>query len=391
MITGLDARVEQYLLGRPLRATLPEAVRDAFAGTRVLVTGAGGSVGAELARQLAACGPAELVLLDHAEYQLFRVTRAIETEYPNISVAAALADVSRPEDVTTAFQMHRPHSVFHAAAYKHVTIAEQCVVPATRTNVLGAVYAARAARDVDARFLLVSTDKASQPHSVMGATKRLAELCILGAEPSADAIAVRFGNVLGSSGSVVEILMEAARAGQPLTVTHPDATRFFMTAAEAVSLVLKAATMARPGNIFWLDMGRPLKLSDLVERILDATATSEAGRPPVTFIGLRAGEKLHEELSNRDLAMEPTDDPAVWRAKQPPADSVAQLLDPLRRACAVADASAVLSILSRGVADYRPSEQAIASAARTRSLLQPSIRRPARARVAALRADRRYA
>ena len=151
--------------------------------------------------------------------------------------------------------MHRPHYVFHAAAYKHVTMAERCIVPAVRTNVLGAVFTAKAAREVGARFVLISSDKAAEPRSVMGATKRMAELLVLGAPSGPGSIAVRFGNVLGSSGSVVEVMMDAARSGKRLTVTDPDATRFFMTAAEAASLVLKAAVSGESGEVFWLDMG----------------------------------------------------------------------------------------------------------------------------------------
>ena len=211
---------------------------------------------------------------------------------------------------------HDPEFVFHAAACKHVTIAEQCLIPAVRTNVLGAVFTAQAAELVGARFILISTDKAAEPRSVMGATKRLAELSVLDGRPGSDAIAVRFGNVLGSSGSVVEILMDAARAGRPLTVTDPGATRFFMTAAEAVSLVLKAAISGRSGEVFWLDMGSPLRLSDLVDRILEVVTPEGAERPLVKVIGLRPGEKRNEELTTRELAMEATVDPAIWRARQ---------------------------------------------------------------------------
>jgi FlaA1/EpsC-like NDP-sugar epimerase len=279
-------------------------------------------------------------------------------------VHAVLADVSRIEDITTACRQYRPDFVFHAAAIKHVTIAEQCIVPAVRTNVLGAAYTAHAAIEVGARFILVSTDKAAEPHSVMGATKRLAELCVLGSRGKG-AIAVRFGNVLGSSGSVVEVLMDAARAGRPLTVTDPGATRFFMTAAEAASLVLRAAVSGSPGEVFWLDMGTPLRLSDLVDRILEVVTPPGAPRSPIRIVGLRPGEKRNEELTTRDLAMEPTEDAAIWRARQASfSGSLAVAIEQLRRACASGDAELALLVVEKTVADYTPSSEARAAAHR---------------------------
>ncbi len=360
----LDERTERFLLGRPVRSTLPAAVRDAFAGRRVLITGAGGSVGSELARQLAASGAAEIVLFDHAEYLLFRVTKDLQDGETRSSIVPVLGDVSRREDIDAACRVHDPEFVFHAAACKHVTIAEQCLIPAVRTNVLGAVFTAQAAELVGARFILISTDKAAEPRSVMGATKRLAELSVLDGRPGSDAIAVRFGNVLGSSGSVVEILMDAARAGRPLTVTDPGATRFFMTAAEAVSLVLKAAISGRSGEVFWLDMGSPLRLSDLVDRILEVVTPAGAERPLVKVIGLRPGEKRNEELTTRELAMEATVDPAIWRARQTSGSpSIDGTLEQLGLACARGDAISALGLLERAVIDYTPSAEARAAAA----------------------------
>ena len=362
---ALDASVERFLLGRPVRHDLPPAVRDRFAGRRVLVTGAGGSIGAELARQLAQCGAAEIVLFDHAEYLLFRIVQELRANDSATAIVGALGDVSRREDVETACRMHRPEFVFHAAACKHVTMAEQCIITAIRTNVLGAVNVSDAADQIGARLILISTDKAAEPQSVMGATKRLAELAVLAARPGADAIAVRFGNVLGSSGSVVEILMEAARAGRPLTVTDPGATRFFMTASEAVALVLKAAVSGQSGEVFWLDMGSPLRLADLVERILDVATVPGASRSPVKIIGLRPGEKRNEELTTHELAMEATDDTAIWRARQTTTiNSLAGPLDDLRQACAKADARTALQILERVVSDYSPSVEARTAARR---------------------------
>jgi FlaA1/EpsC-like NDP-sugar epimerase len=360
----LDVRTEQFLLGRALRADLPPIVRQAFSGRRVLITGAGGSVGSELARQLVVCRPAEVVLVDYAEYLLFRTASALH-DVTDVVVHPVLADVSRVEDMTAVCREYRPDFIFHAAAVKHVTIAERCIVPAVRTNVLGAAFTAQAAAEVGARFILVSTDKAAEPHSVMGATKRLAELCVLDERSRTGAIAVRFGNVLGSSGSVVEVLMDAARAGRPLTVTDPGATRFFMTAAEAASLVLKAAVSGKPGDVFWLDMGTPLRLADLVSRILDVVTPAGSPRAPIQIVGLRPGEKRNEELTTGELAMEPTEDLAIWRARQSPyRGSVAGALEQLRRACASGDAELALLVIEKAVIDYTPSAEARAAAHR---------------------------
>ena len=368
----LDRRTEEFLLGRSIRAALPAAVRDAFAGRRVMITGAGGSVGAELARQLALCGPSAIVLLDHAEYLLFRTAKELQDLDLEIAIFSQLADVSRPEDMTAACNAHRPEFVFHAAACKHVTVAEECIVPAVRTNVLGALHTARAARAVDARFILISTDKAAEPHSVMGATKRLAELAVLDGNCNAGAIAVRFGNVLGSSGSVVEIFMDAARAGRPLMVTDPHATRFFMTAAEAASLVLRAAISGLAGEIFWLDMGSPLRLGDLVERVLDVVTPAGARRSPITVVGLRAGEKRNEDLTTHDLVMEATDDPAIWRARQmAPVWWLGAALARLQDACNSGDAVRALTILDEAVVDYTPSRDAWSAARRSSAAMSP--------------------
>src|SRR5439155_2244345 len=178
-MTVLDAVAQERLLGRPVRAVLTEKDRQTFAGQRLLVTGAGGSVGSELARQLAACGPASLTLFDHAEYNLFRVERELRQDFPDVNIVAVLGDVSRRADIRGACRTARPHAVYHAAAYKHVPIAERSIVSAARINVLGTVETVAAAREVGARFLLISSDKAAEPRSVMGATKRLAELVAL--------------------------------------------------------------------------------------------------------------------------------------------------------------------------------------------------------------------
>ena len=382
----LDPETEQFLLGRPVHSVLADLQRRAFKGRRILITGAGGSVGAELARQLAACEPRDLVLLDHAEYALFTIARELTEKHPATPIVSVLGDVSRLKDVTTACRVHRPHYVFHAAACKHVTIAEQCILPAVRTNVIGAVFTATAAREAGARFVLISSDKAAAPRSVMGASKRMAELLVLGSTSGPGSIAVRFGNVLGSSGSVVEVLMESARDGRPLTVTDPDSTRFFMTAAEAATLVLKAAISGQSGEVFWLDMGQPLRLGELVNRILEVATPPGRSGSAISIIGLRPGEKRHEELTSQGLEMHATDDAAIWRARQAPIDSsITLLLTRLREACAAGDAADALRAVRAAVPDYVPSPQARAAAIRQQIAVRDTRRgkplRPAAALV----------
>ena len=358
----IDRDVEERLLGRPVESVLTSFDRRALKGRRLLVTGAGGSVGSELAWQLASCSPASLTLVDHAEYSLFRVERRLLAEYPSVQLSAVLGDVSRRADIRAACLSVRPHTVYHAAAYKHVPIAELAVVAAARANVLGTAETIRAAREVGARLLLVSSDKAADPRSVMGATKRLAELvAVYQRSRLFRPVVVRFGNILGSSGSVVEIMASSARAGRNVPVTDPAATRFFMTAGEAVSLIIKADLMGRGGDVFWLDMGQPLRIGELAERVI-AWATPE-GEPRVGIdvIGLRPGEKLREELTTQGLEMKRTAHPRIWSARQLDASraSIQHAVRQIRRACAVGDAAGVLAEMAQAVPDYEASEAAV--------------------------------
>jgi FlaA1/EpsC-like NDP-sugar epimerase len=361
----LSGDVQAHLLGRSLRAILTDGDRRSLAGQRVLVTGAGGSLGSELARQIAACGPSRLMLLDHSEYAVFRLERELREQNPDVDVEVTLGDVSRRSDVRTACTTLLPHVVYHAAAYKHVTITERAVVPAIRTNVLGTLETARAARDVGARFVLISSDKAAEPRSVMGASKRLAELVALSmASPAFRPVAVRFGNILGSSGSLIEIMARCVQEGRNIPITHPDATRFFMTAEEAVSLVLKADLIGRRAEVFWLDMGEPLRIGDLVERFI-ATVTP-AGHPSVgiDLIGLRPGEKMSEELTTQGLTMRSTEHPRIFSARQRRVqrDDVAVAVRAIRRAVAAGDAEAALRAMAGVVADFTPSAAAWSAA-----------------------------
>jgi O-antigen biosynthesis protein WbqV len=355
----------ESLLGRAVREVLTEADRRELRGQRVLVTGAGGSVGGEIARQLAAADVAQLTLLDHSEYALFRIDAELRQSCPDLHLVAVLGDITRRPDVRAACRAAAPDVVYHAAAYKHVTFAETAVVQALRVNALGASNMARAARAAGARFVLVSSDKAARPTSVMGATKRFAEHLVLqAAAPGFRPIVVRFGNVLGSSGSVAEIMLERACAGLPLPITDPEATRYFMTGSEAASLVLKTDVIGRRPEIFWLDMGDPIRIADLAARVVEHVRAMGLPAVGVEIIGLRPGEKLHEELTSQGLSMRPTAHARILSARQrrvAPAEVNAALIA-ARRACARGDAAAALATLRLIVPEFSPSDAAIACA-----------------------------
>jgi FlaA1/EpsC-like NDP-sugar epimerase len=361
----LPLALQERLLGRRVQDLLTTADRAAFAGQRLLVTGAGGSLGSELSRQLASCAPARLTLVDHSEYALFNIEREIRQQHPDVEIDAVLGDVSRKADIRQICTSARPHAVYHAAAYKHVSIAERSIVPSIRTNALGAFDTALAARAVGARFVLISSDKAAEPRSVMGATKRLAELATLSlASSTFRPVAVRFGNILGSSGSLVEIMARCVDEGRNIPVTHPDATRFFMTGEEAVALVLKADVIGGRSSVFWLDMGEALRVGDLVERFI--TAATPAGQPRVGIdvIGLRPGEKMREELTTQGLAMQCTAHPRIWAARQRGVrrDDLAASLRAIRRAVTLGDACDALAELHAAVDGFAASPAAWAAA-----------------------------
>ncbi len=352
---ALDAATEEELLGRTIRPVLSASTRGTLAGRRVLVTGAGGSIGAELVRQVATCGPGLLTLFEQSEYGLFRIESELRDRYPGLRVQAVLGDVTRARDVRDAFDAAAPEWVYHAAAYKHVTMAERAVVAAARVNVLGTALVSAAARRASARLVLVSTDKAAEPISVMGATKRLAEMLVLdGEHAGVRPTIVRFGNVLGSSGSILEVMLRAIAESRPIPLTDPDATRYFMTVSEAVSLVLTAGALDGQGDVFWVDMGAPVRIGVLADRVTDWARRRGHTPAGVRVIGLRAGEKLDEQLTSQGLEMRPSPHPHVWAARQPATDPVVLrgALQGVRRGVAHASASDVLDALEAAVADF---------------------------------------
>ena len=361
MIEPLSRREEELLLARPIQSLLSETDRAAFAGRRCLITGAGGSVGGALARQIADCRPGQLTLVDHGEHALFLIERELRERWPDVAVEAVLADVTRGPSVRAAFRRGAPELVFHAAAYKHVTMAERAVTAAVRVNVLGTAEMLAALEGTEARFVLVSSDKAAAPRSVMGASKRLAELLTVahagrGFEP----LVVRFGNVLASSGSFVDLMLGRMRQGKPIQLTCADATRYFMSLSEAACLVMKAATIGRTGDTLWLDMGDQLRMGDLVERLQQVGVDRGWPRVPVETIGLRAGEKLTEQLSTDGIADISTSHPRIRSARETaaPAWRWELTLRTLQRRVSEEDGAGVLELLQAAVPDFEPSTEA---------------------------------
>jgi FlaA1/EpsC-like NDP-sugar epimerase len=296
-----ELRIEDLLGREPIQLELPELARD-LKGRCVLITGAAGSIGSELARQVALHRPGRLVILDQAETDLFYLDLDLRREHPELDLVPVIGDVVDGSTVRQVFANHQPERVFHAAAYKHVPLMESNPAQAIRNNVLGTrVVAEEAGRHGCGKFILVSTDKAVRPSSVMGASKRLAEMVVLAldeAYPATAYGAVRFGNVLGSAGSVIPIFQKQIERNQPLTVTHPDVTRYFMTIPESVQLILQASLLDElRGHIAMLEMGAPVRIVDLAQNMLRLAGVPSGNGDHMVFTGLRPGEKLHEELA----------------------------------------------------------------------------------------------
>jgi FlaA1/EpsC-like NDP-sugar epimerase len=318
-------RVED-LLRRPTTTEHGSEVAQVFPGKVVLITGAGGSIGSELARQVMALRPRRLVLLDRAESALFDIHRQLVETYAGsgVDLHPELANVSSRAAIQRIVQRERPDVILHAAAYKHVPMMEQHPSDAIHVNVAGTMALLDAAVEAGVdRFVLVSTDKAVKPSSVMGASKRVAEMLVADTarRTGRPYVSVRFGNVLGSNGSVVPIFTDQLERGRPLTITHPDMTRYFMTIPEASWLILDAAALGQAGDLFVLDMGEPIRIMDLA-RDVTRLAGRDPDSQPIEITGLRPGEKLHEELFYDQEQVVPTTSPKVMRAvaEEPPTD-----------------------------------------------------------------------
>jgi len=318
-----EVRVEDVLGREPVRMEV-EHVGGYLTGRCVMVTGAGGSIGAELSRQIARVGPSALVLVDHAEGNLFEIHRELVEDRHFHAAVAVLADCGDGERIREVLAEHRPSVVFHAAAYKHVAMLEANPVEAVRNNALATRVMAQAVGELGAKtFVLVSTDKAVAPATVMGASKALAEWAVEAADARFEETAfcsVRFGNVLGSSGSVVPIFRRQIAAGGPVTVTDPAMTRYFMTIPEAVQLVIRAGSLATGGEVFALEMGEPVSIMELAEQMIRFSGLEPGRDIGIELIGRRPGEKLREELFNGYERAEPTPAQKIMRALRPAVD-----------------------------------------------------------------------
>jgi O-antigen biosynthesis protein WbqV len=363
------------LLNRPQVPLDRAGMARLIQGSRVLVTGAGGTIGSELARQVAALGPAELVLLDSGEYALWQIDLELGESQPAVPRRAVIADVRDEARIRAIAEEYRPELVFHAAALKHVPIVEANKLEGLLTNVVGTRHVADAARAAGAKaMVLISTDKAVNPSSVMGASKRLAEMYCQaldmtrgtpgGTQAAMRCITVRFGNVLGSTGSVVPLFQRQLARGGPLSVTHPDMQRYFMTVREAVGLVLQASVVgvaggtAENGGIFVLDMGEPVKIVDLARQMIRLAGLRPEIDVDIRFTGLRPGEKLFEELFHGREPPVPTGTPGLLMATPRTADPaiVGRAIDDLAIACRRGQTRVALALLGRMVPEFAHNE-----------------------------------
>jgi FlaA1/EpsC-like NDP-sugar epimerase len=348
------------LLGRqPISLDTPELQRF-LAAKNVIVTGAGGSIGSEICRQSMKFCPRRLILLDQAENNLFEIDRELRHRWVGAEIVPVIADVCDARRIAQLFDHHQPHVIFHCAAHKHVPMMESNPGEAIKNNVFGSRTVADAARDCGAAaFVMVSTDKAVNPSSVMGASKRCAELYVqsLNTEDCPTRfVAVRFGNVIGSSGSVVPIFRKQIDAGGPVTVTHPDMKRYFMTIAEASQLVMQAGAIGQGGEIFILDMGEPIKILSLAKEMIRRRGLKPGKDIAIEFTGIRPGEKLYEELACENEQTRPTSHPKirVWQLARATPQQIDQMLKSLTQ---VTNAShnEIVQTLMRSVPEYQSS------------------------------------
>ncbi|WP_368503149.1 polysaccharide biosynthesis protein [Alkalihalophilus sp. As8PL] len=328
LITG-DVEVNQFrdvevedLLGRePVELDI-DGIADYITNKTILVTGAGGSIGSEVCRQIARFSPKELVLLGHGENSIYAIEMELRRNLPDLQISTEIADIQDREKIFTIMATRKPHVIFHAAAHKHVPLMERNPEEAVKNNVLGTKNVAEAASAANVNtFVMISTDKAVNPTSVMGSTKRIAEMIVQHMDMISDTrfVAVRFGNVLGSRGSVIPLFKDQIKNGGPITVTDPEMVRYFMTIPEASRLVLQAGSLAQGGEVFVLDMGEPVKIVDLARNLIRLSGYTEE-EIPIVFTGMRPGEKMFEELLGKDEVHDEQVYPKIYRGKTPGVD-----------------------------------------------------------------------
>jgi len=347
------------LLGREPVQLDTESIESYIQGKVVMITGAGGSIGSEMCRQIAPFQPARLILVEQAENSLFHIEREMRDEFPRLEIIARICDVCDTDRVDQIFKSQKPHAVFHAAAHKHVPLMETNPSEAIKNNVFGTKSVADAAdRYHCAKFVMISTDKAVNPTSIMGCSKRVAEMYIqnLARPGGTQFVTVRFGNVLGSNGSVVPIFKQQIIDGGPITVTHPEMQRYFMTIPESSQLVMQAAAIGQGGEIFLLDMGEPVKIVDLARDLITLSGFTPDEDIESTFTGVRPGEKLFEELSleGEDMAKTSHRKIAVWKQMPASKQVLEQGLQQLAQFARNGTARQITDVLQTLVPEYQP-------------------------------------
>lgn len=345
-----EVDITDLLRREPIRVN-DDAVGAALEGKRVLVTGAGGSIGRELCRQIARREPAELVLLGHGENSIFEILLELQSDYPDLTLHPVIADVRNKERLEQIFEQHKPQVVFHAAAHKHVPLMESNIVEAITNNIIGTHNLTHVSVDKNIeRFVLISTDKAVRPTSIYGATKRFAEMIVLNAAGTTKRsfTVVRFGNVLGSRGSIIPIFKKQIANGGPVTITHPDMYRFFMTIPEAVYLVLQAASFDQGGETFVLNMGEPVRILDLAEDLIRLSGLEPHRDVEIEYTGIRPGEKLTEELWDDETPLVQTPHPDISRLEDSASSlpsNLLQAIDSLSRLSHSNDTDAIIKLM----------------------------------------------
>ncbi|MCB2212984.1 polysaccharide biosynthesis protein [bacterium] len=323
---------------------------------KILIVGGGGSIGSELCRQVASANPKELLIMDSSEFSVYQITEQLLQSHPQIRVHPIVLDACREPQVRKLFELHRPDHVFHAAAYKHVPLMEANVMSAVYNNVKATIVLSQIAADFGVkRFVLISSDKAVQPTNVMGATKRMCELVVLNASAAQTTkfMAVRFGNVLGSSGSVIPKFKEQIAKGGPVTVTHPEITRYFMLIPEAVELVLQAGAIGENSSIYVLDMGEPIRIHDLAEYMIKLSGLTPGEDVKIEYTGLRPGEKMHESLHlDGEECNTSIPDLMILRSAHLPDDSFLQRVDAYAEQCMTIDEKTARARLKEFVPEY---------------------------------------
>lgn len=335
-------------------------LRKNLEGKRILITGAGGSIGSELGRQIAQFDPQLLALLDFDETELFHISQEIRKQYPGLSVLPVLGNILNKDKMGAAFSAIAPHLVFHAAAYKHVPVMEDFPEEAIRVNILGTKILGELSQQQGVeKFIFISTDKAVNPTSVMGASKRVAEMVVtdLNHQEKTQFVAVRFGNVLGSRGSVIPIFQEQIKKGGPVTVTHPEMRRYFMTIPEAVLLVLQAGSMGNGGEVLVLDMGEQVKIYDVACELIRLSGLEPDKDIPIVFSGIRPGEKLFEEVLTAEEGVESTVHPKIFKArigKSLPEEFLSEKIERLQAFAQTRDSLSIIRTLQELIPNYHP-------------------------------------